>query len=46
MRSNGKGFVAVEGVQWRALNIGVPVAKKDRVVIIERRGLMLIVKKI
>ena len=46
MGSNRKGFVAVEGVQWRALNIGVPVTKKDRVVIIERRGLMLIVKKI
>lgn len=46
MGSNRKGFVAIEGVQWRALNIGVPVTKKDHVVIIERRGLILIVKKI
>jgi membrane-bound serine protease (ClpP class) len=46
METNGKGFVAIEGVQWRALNIGVPVNINDRVIIIERRGLTLIVKKI
>ncbi len=44
--NNKKGFVAIEGVQWYALNIGSPVTKNDRVTIIERRGLMLIVKKI
>ncbi|MCL4452564.1 NfeD family protein [Ferroplasma sp.] len=46
MGTDGKGFVAIEGVQWRALNIGVPVNRNDRVIIIERRGLTLIVKKI
>ncbi|WMT51186.1 MAG: NfeD family protein [Ferroplasma sp.] len=46
MGTNGRGFVAIEGVQWRALNIGVPVNRNDRVIIIERRGLTLIVKKI
>ncbi len=46
MGSNGKGFVAIEGVQWRALNIGVPVTRNDHVIVIGRRGLTLIVKKI
>ena len=46
MGSNGKGFVAIEGVQWRALNIGVPVTRNDHVIVIGRRGLTLIIKKI
>jgi membrane-bound serine protease (ClpP class) len=46
MKRNGKGFVMIDGVQWEAINIGVDVNRSEKVVIIERKGLTLIVKKI
>jgi membrane-bound serine protease (ClpP class) len=46
MGTNEKGFVAIEGVQWHAMNIDVEVHKNDHVIVIERKGLTLIVKKI
>jgi|GEM_PF-1256116 len=46
IKNNKKGFVSIDGVEWAALNIGVDIEVKDKVIIIERKGLTLIVKKI
>jgi membrane-bound serine protease (ClpP class) len=46
IKKNKKGFVSIDGVKWAALNIGVDVEAKDKVIIIERKGLTLIVKKV
>ncbi|WP_337860168.1 NfeD family protein [Ferroplasma sp.] len=46
MKRNQTGFVSIEGVQWRALNAGVDVNQNDKVIIIQRKGLTLTVKKI
>ncbi len=46
MGKNKKGFVSIDGVQWAALNIGVDIGKNEKVIIIERKGLTLIIKKI
>lgn len=46
MKRNEKGFVSIDGVQWRAMNTGVDVKRSETVIIIQRKGLTLIVKKI
>ena len=46
MKRNEKGFVMIDGVQWAAINIGIDVNRTEKVVIIERKGLTLIIKKI
>ena len=46
MKTNGRGFVSVDGIQWSAINMGVDIRENDRVIIMERKGLTLLVKKI
>ncbi len=46
MTKGNTGFIAIEGIEWEAVNIGMDeIIKGDKVMIMERNGIKLLVKK-